>query len=59
MEGDLMKFVRTIAVILAVQLAQDAHGQVAVSGTVVSDETGDALPGTTVVIVSILYLPTT
>ena len=45
-----MKFVRTIAVIFAVQLAQDAHGQIAVSGTVVSDETGDALPGTTVVI---------
>ena len=45
-----MKFVRTIVVILAVQLAQDAHGQIAVSGTVVSDETGDALPGTTVVI---------
>ena len=45
-----MKFVRTIAVIFVVQLAQDAHGQIAVSGTVVSDETGDALPGTTVVI---------
>ncbi|MYA23837.1 MAG: hypothetical protein F4Z30_14120 [Gemmatimonadetes bacterium] len=43
-----MKFIRTIAVIFAVQLAQDAHGQIAVSGTVVSDETGDALPGTTV-----------
>ncbi|MDE2741018.1 MAG: TonB-dependent receptor [Gemmatimonadota bacterium] len=45
-----MKFVHIIAVILAVQLAQDAHGQIAVSGTVVSDATGDALPGTTVVI---------
>ena len=45
-----MKFVCTIAVIFAIQLAQDAHGQIAVSGTVVSDETGDALPGTTVVI---------
>ena len=45
-----MKFVRTIAVILAVQLVQDAHGQIAVSGTVVSAETGDTLPGTTVVV---------
>ncbi len=45
-----MKFVRIIAAILIVQLAQDAHGQIAVSGTVVSDETGDALPGATVVI---------
>ena len=45
-----MKFVRTIAVILAIQLAQSAHGQIAISGTVVSDETGDALPGATVVI---------
>ena len=45
-----MKFVRTIVAILAVQLAQDAHGQIAVSGTVVSAETGDTLPGTTVVI---------
>ena len=45
-----MKFVRTIVVIFVVQLAQDAHGQITVSGTVVSDETGDALPGGTVVI---------
>ena len=45
-----MKFVRILAAIFIVQLAQDAHGQIAVSGTVVSDETGDALPGTTVVI---------
>ena len=45
-----MKFVRTIVAIFIVQLAQDAHGQITVSGTVVSDETGDALPGTTVVI---------
>ena len=45
-----MKFVRAIIVIFVVQLAQDAHGQIAVSGTVVSDETGDALPGGTVVI---------
>ncbi|MXX38942.1 MAG: TonB-dependent receptor [Gemmatimonadetes bacterium] len=50
MGGGIMKFIRTIAVIFAVQLAQDAHGQIAVSGTVVSDETGDALPGATVVI---------
>ena len=41
-----MKFVHIIAVIFAVQIAQDAHGQIAVSGTVVSDATGDALPGT-------------
>ena len=39
-----MKFVRIIVAIFVVQLAQDAHGQIAVSGTVVSDESGDALP---------------
>ena len=45
-----MKFALTIAAIICVQLAQEAHGQVAVSGTVVSDETGEALPGAIVVI---------
>ena len=45
-----MKFVRTIVAIFVVQLAQDAHGQITVSGTVVSDETGEALPDATVVI---------
>ena len=45
-----MKFALAIAVIFFVQPAQEAHGQVAVSGTVVSDETGEALPGATVVI---------
>ena len=39
-----MKFVRTLAVIFAIQLAQSAHGQIAVSGTVVSDETGSTRP---------------
>ncbi len=46
-----MKFVSAIvAIIFVIQPAQDAHGQITVSGTVVSDETGEALPGVTVVI---------
>ena len=45
-----MKIALTIAAIFIVQLARDVHGQAAVSGTVASDETGEALPGATVVI---------
>ncbi len=45
-----MKLASAIVAIFVVQLAQEAHGQITVSGTVVSDETGEALPGGTVVI---------
>lgn len=45
-----MKFARTLIVLFALQLARDAQGQITVSGTVVSDETGEALPGGTVAI---------
>ena len=45
-----MKFVRTLVVAFVVPLAQAAQGQITVSGTVVSDDTGEALPGGTVVI---------
>ncbi len=38
------------AIMLAFQVHQDARGQIAVSGIVVADDTGEVLPGVTVVI---------